>query len=228
MPFETERMAAQEAVSDARRALQRWLVVEHGRVLRSWAALSATISAVLLACALAICTLSLPSGDQVHPIAVTGGGREHFAMLVLRNFTVLLLHLMVCLATYLARRTVVLEAQAKRGVDRWVHEHAAGAAMALVAGATAFSLSLQAWVLGTDLLDASQTVEVDPPALLARLLVHAAPELTAIFLPLAACLMLARRDVNAVGAAALLCTTISMPVIVLAAALEVWVTPLLF
>ncbi len=99
--------------------------------------------------------------------------------------------------------------------------------MAFVIGCNVFSLMLQAWALGGDMRNAASTLGLAPADLLMRLLIHGIPELTAIFLPLAACLLVSRRDVNALAAASVLCCTVSVPMLLGAAALEVWVTPVL-
>ncbi len=55
---------------------------------------------------------------------------------------------------------------------------------------------------------------------------HALPELFALFLPLAAWTLASRRGAwNELLAATLVTTAIAIPLLVLAAALETWVTP---
>ena len=67
---------------------------------------------------------------------------------------------------------------------------------------------------------------LSPASLLAMLSLHAVPELTALFLPLAAWTMASRRkhweDLLAATFATLM---VSIPVLLAAAAVEVWVTP---
>ena len=67
---------------------------------------------------------------------------------------------------------------------------------------------------------------VSSALLLVSLLPHAVPELTALFLPLAAWLLACRRGGwDELLAATFVTTAIAVPVIVAAAAIEVWVSP---
>ena len=67
---------------------------------------------------------------------------------------------------------------------------------------------------------------VSPLLLLVSLLPHAVPELTALFLPLAAWLLAARRRAwDELLAATFVTTAIAVPVIIASAAVEVWVSP---
>ena len=60
----------------------------------------------------------------------------------------------------------------------------------------------------------------------ARLLPHAVPELCALFIPLAAWLLASRRQAwNELLAATFVTAAIAVPVLVAAAAVEVWVSP---
>ena len=69
-------------------------------------------------------------------------------------------------------------------------------------------------------------MDVDAVRLLLALTPHALPELVAIFLPLAAWLVAARaRAWHQLLAATLVTTTIALPVVFAAAAVEVYVTP---
>ena len=67
---------------------------------------------------------------------------------------------------------------------------------------------------------------VSPLLLLVSLLPHAIPELTALFLPLAAWLLASRRGVwEQLLAATFVTTAVAIPVIIAAAAIEVWISP---
>ena len=100
-----------------------------------------------------------------------------------------------------------------------------GAAL-LVAALSAYSLLSQAWRLGHELASAAHTLGYTPAGLLLRLSPHAVPELTAVFLPLAACLSLVRRRRHDdLAAAALLTAIVAFPVVVCAAGIEVFLTP---
>ncbi len=60
----------------------------------------------------------------------------------------LALHAMACVAGFIAGSSLPLQAQHRRGLSRWVHEHGGRLAIAFVVCATAFSLSAQAYVIG--------------------------------------------------------------------------------
>lgn len=227
MAFEAERAAAASGARETTAALHVWLVVERGRVLLGWTGMAAGICALLLLSALGVSLITPETNTRLLPVAATGGDGTSFAFVAVRNFIVLLLHLMVCFATYLARRVVPPSEHVRARVDQWVHEHASGAAVAFVIGCTVFSLTLQAWALGGDMRNAASTLDLSPGGLVLRLLIHGIPELTAIFLPLAACILTVRRDVNSLAAASILCCAVCVPVLLGAAALEVWVTPVL-
>jgi hypothetical protein len=67
---------------------------------------------------------------------------------------------------------------------------------------------------------------MEPANLLAALSIHALPELTALFLPLAAWLVAARMGAwSQLMAATIVTTAIAAPVLVIAAIVEVFVTP---
>jgi hypothetical protein len=148
--------------------------------------------------------------------------------IVAKNSLVLLLHCLVCLGTYLAVRSVPLQARRASGSDRLLRAVARPAALAALAGFTLFSLGTQVWQLGHALASAAQTLGLSDAGLAARLCLHALPELTAVFLPRAACLALARRGrCDDLAAAALLTGALAFPVVVAAACAEVWLTRVL-
>jgi hypothetical protein len=177
-----------------------------------WALGSLCLGLLLLAAAVLVATLAGP-GEPYTPIfadptaTVADVGR-----IVVRNTTVLALQVLVCAGSYVATRP---------------GDHARWRARALyvIAGLSIYSFASQAWRLGHDLASAANTLGFSAAGLTERLCVHAVPELTAIFLPLAACLSLARRRrFDDLGAAALLTALVAWPVVVLAATLEVFVT----
>ncbi|MDX8152784.1 hypothetical protein SK069_14370 [Patulibacter brassicae] len=227
MASRDEVSAAREVAYRAARqetgaALRNWL--SHPRQLAPWVAISALIAAILLVATLVI-------GNVAHADPSRGGQliaadpRTRFADMTFvsgRNLTVLLLHLMVCLATYLARRSLPLQAEEMSGMNRAVHHHAAGPALIVVAGLTLYSIGQQAYILGHALADASSVLGMSPDAVLLRLLPHAVPELIAVFLPLAAALWLQREDrAHDLLAATVACAIIGVPVVLASAWIEV-------
>jgi uncharacterized membrane protein SpoIIM required for sporulation len=81
-------------------------------------------------------------------------------------------------------------------------------------------------VLGSITSTLSAQYDISPALLIVGLLPHALPELTALFLPLAAWTLASRRgEWNQLLAATFATTAIALPVLVLTALVEVFVTP---
>ncbi len=98
--------------------------------------------------------------------------------------------------------------------------------MIFVFAATTFSLSAQAYVLGTSVARVAHALHTSAGLLLVGLLPHAMPELTALFLPLAAWILASRRgEWDKLLAATLVTVAISLPVLVLTALWEVYLAP---
>ncbi len=96
-------------------------------------------------------------------------------------------------------------------------------------GATAFSLSAQAYVIGHTLAGVSHFLRVSPALLLLGVLPHAILELTALFLPLAAWIIASRKgEWEQLLAATIVTVALALPVLVVAAVIEVYVSPHLF
>ncbi|HEX8744769.1 MAG TPA: hypothetical protein VF712_16715 [Thermoleophilaceae bacterium] len=145
---------------------------------------------------------------------------------LLRNSLVLALHGMACVAGFLAGSAVPQQAQLKTGISKWVHEKAGPFAIAFVVCATTFSLATQAYVLGNATSTVSHTLGLSPAKLLMALSIHAIPELTALFLPLAAWVVASRRgDWHTLLAATAVTVGLAIPVLVASSLVEVYVTP---
>lgn len=145
------------------------------------------------------------------------------------NGLVLLLHALVCWAAYLARRAVPELAPRLTGINRWIHERAGSWAMGIVTALVLYSLGQQIWVLGQGLAQIAAGAGASTLAILSRLAPHAVVELTAVFLPLAACLLLGRQGRwNSLLAAAALSSLAALPLLLLASLWEGWVAPGLF
>ena len=145
------------------------------------------------------------------------------------NMLVLALHAMACVAGFIAGSSLPLQAEHHTGVSRWVHEHGGRIAIGFVVCATAFSLSAQAYVIGHSLAGVSHFLRVSPALLLLGVLPHAIPELIALFLPLAAWIIASRRgEWEQLLAATVVTVAIAVPVLVIAALIEVYVSPHLF
>ena len=184
-----------------------------------WVAGSFLIGALLLAGALVVATLSVPGADPYTPVfADPAAGVADALRIFARNSLVLAMYSLVCVAMYVATRPAPLRASR-------LQERAGPIAVLVIVGLVAYSLLSQVWMLGHQLASAAHTLGYSDAGLLIRLCVHAAPELTAVFLPLAACIRLMRgaRD-DDLAAAGLLCFAISLPVVAICAVLETFVT----
>lgn len=199
-------------------------------VLGSWVAGSALAAAGLLSAVLVISELSVGYVQVIElgpPFAV--GDLGNVVDVLSKNLLVLALHAMACLAGFIAGSSLPLQAEGKRGASRWVHEHGGRIAIVFVVCATTFSLSAQAYVLGHTLAGIAHFLKVSPALLLLGVFPHAIPELIALFLPLAAWIIAGRRgEWDQLLAATLVTIAVSLPVLVLAAFIEVYVSPHLF
>jgi hypothetical protein len=216
------RLAARNAaISDTRAALGAWL--RRPSQLLPWVALSAVVAAILLLGTYIVSVTASPSGDGGTLIAADPSARwSDFGFILGRNLTVLLLHLMVCFATYLVRRSLPIQATAMTGVQGWIHRHASVPALLLVIALTIYSILQQALVLGHSLADVAAQGQMTQAGILVRLLPHAVPELIAVFLPLAAAVWLESRDRNRdLLAAVAACALIAVPVVIASAFVEV-------
>jgi hypothetical protein len=161
------------------------------------------------------------------PFAV--GDPAEVLRIVGSNLLVLALHAMACVAGFIAGSSLPLQASQQSGVSRWVHEHGARLAIAFVIGATIFSLSLQAYVIGHTLAGVSHFLGISPALLLLGVLPHAVLELTALFLPLAAWIIASRKgEWDQLLAATFVTVAIAVPMVVVAALIEVYISPHLF
>jgi hypothetical protein len=139
---------------------------------------------------------------------------------------VLALHAMACVAGFMAGSSMPLAAADYGEWWRRVHDRAGRLAMAFVAVATVFSLTTQAYALGVTAADLAGAHGISPARLIVGLSLHAVPELGALFLPLAAWLAASRRGAwHELLAATFVTTAIAVPVLLAAAAVEVWVSP---
>ena len=200
------------------------------RVVGRWTAGSAVAAAGLLAAVWVVAAVDSGYSRilQLQPPFAVGGDGD--VLHVLRNnLMVLALHAMACVAGFIAGSSLPLQAEQHTGVSRWLHEHGGRIAIAFVVVATTFSLSAQAYLIGHTLAGISSFLRVSPALLLLGVLPHAIPELVALFLPLAAWIIACRRGVGEqLLAATFVTVAIAVPVLVVAAFVEVYVSPHLF
>jgi hypothetical protein len=215
-----------QGMHDTQLALRRWND-QPWRMLRPWATLSLLIALCLLAAVYVIAKLSTP--DPTHYLIPGYNSRATFhdyLAVLYRNSLVLALHAMACVAGFMAGSSLPLSASKRSGLSRWVHEKAGRFAIAFVIGATTFSLSTQAYVLGHATSTVSAQLGMSPAKLLLALSIHAIPELTALFLPLAAWVVASRRgDWHKLLAATVVTVGLAVPVLLAACIVEVYVTP---
>ena len=224
--MKSEQLAVVRGWADTRTTLRAW----HRTPLRTvapWAAGSLAVAVALLTATWVVATLSIPDSSGWLLVGVGRAGEwDDFFFILYRNSLVLALHAMACVAGFMAGSSLPIAAA---GYSVWwqrVHDRAGRLAIAFVAAATLFSLSTQAYALGATAATKAAERDISPALLLAGLLPHALPELCALFLPLAAWILASRRGAwHELLAATFVTTAIAVPVIVAAAAIEVWLTP---
>jgi hypothetical protein len=218
-------LAVVQGLDHTRATLRRWNGAP-GRVVGLWALGSLAVSAALLYLVWAVSHRVTP---DTRPLLLPGVnepvGIAAAAQVLARNSLVLALHAFACIAGFIAGSELPAEADRHRGALR-VHALAGPLAIAFVAGATLFSLGTQAYILGSDAATLAAQLRIGQATLMLTLLPHALPELTALFLPLAAWLVASRRGrVAELLAATVVTVAIALPVLVVAALVEVYVWP---
>ena len=222
----TENMALVQGWADTRDALSRW-AARPGHSLRPWALGSFAIAMLLLTLTWVIAKASTPDLTRVYfPGLYAPAELGDFGFILYRNGLVLALHGFACVAGFMAGSSLPQVAEGYSGVWRWIHDKAGPLAIAFVICATLFSLTTQAWALGSAASDLSAQLDISPGLLLIALSVHAVPELFALFLPLAAWTIASRQKRwNELLAATFVTVAIAIPIVIAAAAVETWVTP---
>jgi hypothetical protein len=199
-----------------------------GPVVRRWLLAALAVTGLLLAAVLLIAFVAPVSPGWVvlaHPPFAVGRLAD-LLQIVKDNLLVLALHAMACVAGFIAGSSLPLQASMKTGLARVVHERGRPIALAVVLSATGFSLTMQAYTLGTAAGRDASALHVSPALLLAALLPHAVPELVALFLPLAAWIAASRRgEWDGLLAATFVTVAIAVPVLVAAGVWEVYVAP---
>lgn len=221
-----ERLALVQGLRDTRESLARWNE-NPVSVLRPW-----LLGALAIATSLLLAVWGIAAASTADPTITLLPGlnlpadAEALTHILLRNSLVLLLHALACVAGFIAGSSLPLQAEYKTGLSRWVHDKAGPFAIAFVSAATLFSLVTQAFVLGGIASDLAGQLGISTGVLLLTLLPHALPELTALFLPLAAWIVASRRDEwDQLLAATFVTVAIAVPTLVLTACIEIWVWP---
>lgn len=211
---------------DTRAAFEAW----NGNpwpVLRGWVALSLTIALTLLGAVWAMTGMLTPDLTPIHIPGLTGPSDPGDLLPILwRNSLVLALHATACIAGFIAGASMPIAAAQRTGLSRWIHVKAGEFAILFVAAVTLFSLSTQAFYLGFQGSTIAFQLHISHAALVLSVLPHAVPELTALFLPLAAWLIASRRGHwNRLLAATFVTVVLAIPVLVASATVEVYVWP---
>jgi hypothetical protein len=199
-----------------------------GPVLRDWLLGGLAVAGVLLGAVWAIAVVAPASAvpDALASPPFAAGHLGDVAAVLERNALVLALHAMACVAGFIAGSSLPLQAARLTGINRVVHERGRPVAIAFVGAATLFSLSMQAYTIGTAAGNVAATLHVSAGLLLLGLLPHALPELVALFLPLAAWIAASRRgEWERLLAATFVTTALAVPLLVLAALWEVYGAP---
>lgn len=211
---------------DTRETLDAWSQ-RRWHVLRGWTALSLAIALTLLAATWVVAGLLTPDLTPIHLAGLTYPAQPDDMLPILyRNSLVLALHATACIAGFIAGASMPIAAAQRTGFNRWVHVKAGEFAILFVCAVTLFSLCTQALYLGFQGSTLAYQLQISRFELILSVLPHAIPELTALFLPLAAWLIASRRgEWNQLLAATLITVMLAIPVLLLAAATEVYIWP---
>jgi hypothetical protein len=215
-----------QGARDTRGALARWNE-DPWPVLGSWFAGGLAVAVVLLFVVWLVALVARPDPSPISIPGVTEFPRAADMLPVLyRNSLVLALHAMACVAGFIAGSSLPLSAAKRTGLSRLVHEKARPVAFAWVIAVTCFSLTTQAYVLGSTGSTLAYQLAISPGILILTALPHALIELTALFLPLAAWTIASRRDEwGDLLAATVVTVAMAIPMLIFSAAWEVFLWP---
>lgn len=211
---------------DTRETLDAWSR-RPWQVLRGWLALSVAIALTLLAAVWFAAGLLTPDITPIHLPGLTSPSEPGDLLPILyRNSLVLALHATACIAGFIAGASMPIAAAQRTGLSRWIHVKAGELAILFVCAVTLFSLSTQALYLGFQGSTLAYQLHLSRFELILSVLPHAIPELTALFLPLAAWLIASRRgEWNQLLAATFITVALAIPTLIVAATIEVYLWP---
>lgn len=195
--------------------------------LRSWIAGGVSVAVALLCVVWVISSVARP---DLTPLTIPGitdaPNPGNVLQILFGNSLVLALHAFACVAGYIAGASLPLSAERRAGLWRWIHEKARPVAFGWVIAVTGFSLATQAYALGSTGATLAYQLHISTGVLMLTVLPHALPELTALFLPLAAWTIASRKgDWTNLLAATAATVAVAVPTLVLAALWETYVWP---
>jgi len=213
-------------MQDTRETLESWNE-RPWAVLRGWLALSVAIALALLAAVWVVAGMLTPDLTPIHLPGLTSPAEPDDLLPILwRNSLVLALHGFACVAGFIAGASMPIAAAQRSGFSRWVHVKAGELAILFVCAVTLFSLGTQALYLGFQGATLAFQLEISRFELILSVFPHALPELTALFLPLAAWIIASRRgEWNQLLAATFITVALAAPVLIATATIEVYVWP---
>jgi hypothetical protein len=219
-----ERVAFEAGMADVRASFARWNR-NVGAVVRVWMGTSLLVGLALLVTTWIVST-QVDAGGAFNPTFTHEESFRHALHLFARNALVLAMHSLICVAGYMALNSMPILAANYTGWKRRIHLAAGPIAIAFVTVVTIGSFALQAWSLGSAAPAVAAAYGYETWELLLRVAPHALPELTAVFLPLGAWLVLAaQRQRSELLAASVLATSLAIPILVIATILEEWLAP---
>jgi hypothetical protein len=215
-----------QGMKDTRETLEAWNR-DPWPALRGWLFASVGTALALLFAVYVVARHAQPDPTRLLLPGVNKEATFADAQHVLfRNLLVLALHAMACVAGFMAGSALPQQAASRTGLSRWVHEKAGPLAILFVVGATTFSLCTQAYVLGHGTSTLSAQFGMSPALLLLGLVPHALPELTALFLPLAAWVIASRQDRwHELLAATFVTVGLALPVLFASSVVELYLSP---
>jgi hypothetical protein len=213
-----------EGMRDTRGTLRRWNA-DPWPVLRGWVGAALLVASALLFAVWVIASVSTPDPT---PPSIPGLKEQadpgDVASILMRNSLVLALHAFACVAGFIAGSSLVISAERRHGLSRWVHEKARPIAIGWVILVTAFSLVTQAVALGYNGAQLADYLQISHAVLVLTVLPHAVPELVALFLPLAAWTIASHRgEWHDLLAATFVTVAVAIPVLIAAATWETYV-----
>ena len=215
-----------QGMRDTRVALARWNR-DPWPALRRWGGGALAVAALLLLAVWVVAGAVTPDPTPIHIAGLDDPADPgDVGRILALNSLVLALHATACVAGFIAGSSLVLSAERRSGLSRWVHEKARPVALGWVIAVTLFSLVTQAYALGLTGAQLAAQLEISPTVLVLTVLPHAIPELVALFLPLAAWTVASRRDEwRDLLAATFATVAVAIPLLVAAASWETYAWP---